>query len=497
MAIAEEHGIDTEGVRLQVHPRLHLRARRFLENDSLVLSLIEEYGSPLNVVFPQNLENNVRDFESVYKKHKLGGRIYYVTKPCKSRALMREAKQYNIGIDVSSLGSLQETLRTGWATGRIVANGPKNTAYLKAAVENKVLINADNMQELEKIVLLSRASGIKTNVGVRLCDFKSPAVDFTPYDNTFGIRIKHLEWILDFLVEYKDTINFHGFCFHIAGSNDEQKVVAIENTIQASFRAIRLGLRPQSINIGGGYPIMYADKCQEWHDYQEGLKKSVVQGRATGIWDNGGLGYKIQNGVLAGHPVFIDHAPFRAKAESLDHILLAKLSSFDNACVADILRDSLIDLDIEPGKGMLDQCGLTLGEVMFHKESGRGENLVGLDMNRTNKQAAEQKILTSPIIIYRNRARNKKSCGGVFYMGNLCLSYDILQYNKTYPEFLPEEGDVVAFPNTAAYAMDFSESESLMQPLARKIVVLQDGNNWQYFPDEQDASINREVSYAC
>lgn len=82
-------------------------------------------------------------------------------------------------------------------------------------------------------------------------------------------------------------------------------------------------------------------------------------------------------------------------------------------------------------------------------------------------------------------------------MGNLCLSYDILQYNKTYPEFLPEEGDVVAFPNTAAYAMDFSESESLMQPLARKIVVLQDGNNWQYFPDEQDASINREVSYAC
>lgn len=498
MQVSEDSGAVAGKKRPQVRPRLHPCARKFLDNRDLVLSLVKKHGSPLNIVFPQNLESNVRDLESVYKKHKLRGRIYYVTKPCKSRALMSKAREYDIGIDVSSFGSLQEALRLGWAAGHIVANGPKNNAYLEFAVKSNVLINADNIDELKKIADLSRSGGFKTRVGIRLCDFKSSATNFTPHDNTFGIRLKHLDWLLDFLLKNKDAVEFHGFSFHIAGNSDEQKIIAIENTIQASFTAIKRGLKPRSINIGGGFPIMYADICQEWHDYQENLKQSVVQGQGTGIWNNGGLGYKVQNGVLAGSPVYIDHAPFRAKGEALDFLLSARLPLFANAKVSDVLRDSLLELDIEPGKAMLDQCGLTLGSVMFNKETSFGENLVGLDMNRTNIQAAEQKILTSPIVVYQDSSLNEKIDDGVFYMGNLCLSYDLLQYNKTYPDFLPREGDVVAFPNTAAYAMDFAESESLMQPLAKKIAVTTDGKEWLCSPDEDYKPIlKQEAAYAC
>lgn len=468
-----------------VRPRIHARAKDFLKNKDLIFSLIEQYGSPLNIVFPQNLDDNIRDFEAVYAKHRLKGRKYYVTKPCKARSLMREAKQYDLGIDVSSSGSLNEALRLEWEASRIVANGPKNAQYLKKAVESGVLINADNIEELKSIADLSRASGVKTKVGVRLCDFHSASASFTPHDNTFGIRLKHLDWVLPFLSENKACLEFQGFSFHIAGDNTELKSVAIENTLTATFTAIKRGLSPKSINIGGGFPIMYADICQEWHGYVEHLKSTMLNQSSSEIWDGGTLGYRLQNGVLAGGPSLIDHAPFRAKGESLDHLVSQRLPSFGNAVIADVVRDSLLGLDIEAGKAMLDQCGLTLGQVMFTKESSFGETLVGLDMNRTNIQAAEQKILTSPIVIYQDEEKNDLCDNGVLYMGNLCLSYDLLQYNKTYPDYIPRAGDAVAFMNTAAYAMDFSESESLMQPLAKKVAVVTDGQTWKYFLDEE------------
>ncbi len=66
---------------------------------------------------------------------------------------------------------------------------------------------------------------------------------------------------------------------------------------------------------------------------------------------------------------------------------------------------------------------------------------------------------------------------------NLCMSHDMLRYNKTYPEILPQSGDLVAFPNTAAYMMDFMESETLMQPVAQKIALTENNGSWQWAKD--------------
>ena len=137
-------------------------------------------------------------------------------------------------------------------------------------------------------------------------------------------------------------------------------------------------------------------------------------------------------------------------------------------------RDSLLELYIEPGRGMLDQCGITVGRVAFIKESTWGELLVGLEMNRSNNHAQNLKQLCDPVIIPRDPARNKPNNRGVYYTGNLCVSYDILQYNKTCPDIVPERGDLVVFSNTAHYMMDFVESETLMQPLAQKVAVWPD-----------------------
>lgn len=468
----------------RLRPRIHHLIRECLSDRDFIFDLIDRYGSPLNLIFPQNLEGNIADFQSVYKKHRLRGRIYYVTKPCKSMALLREAKGHEVGIDVSSPGSLKAALENDWSAERIVANGPKNTEYLRLCVEHGVLINADSFDELNHIIELQQKYPDRpVNLGIRLSGFHSPRASFTAHDSTFGIHIKYLDKVIEFLKTNKAVLSFKGFSFHIATVQDDMRLVAMENVLSATLKAIKSGLRPRSINIGGGYPIVYADNCVEWNDYTTALKKSVVGEIESQTWNNTGLGYRAENGALSGGPMFIDHAPFHAKGEMLDHLLSSPLPEFGGQTFADILRDSLLELHIEPGKAITDQCGVTLGKVIFTKESALGHTLVGLDMNRSNIQSVDQKLLTEPQVLYRDKTQNAEHANGVFYMGNLCLAYDMIQYNKTYPEKLPQRDDVVVFCNTASYLMDFVESESLMQPVAKKIAVTNKGGAWSAVED--------------
>ncbi|PZQ48230.1 MAG: pyridoxal-dependent decarboxylase [Micavibrio aeruginosavorus] len=469
----------------RLRPRIHPLIRECLSNKKFVFDLVDRYGSPLNLVFPQNLEPNIAGFESVYKKHRLRGRIYYVTKPCKSIALLRHAKTHDVGVDVSSVNSLKTALENGWSADRVVANGPKNTDYLSLCIKNGILINADSFDELQQIVgLHAQYPDHPVNLGVRLCGFHSAHASFTAHDATFGIHIKHLDRIIEFLLVHKNILAFKGFSFHIATNLEEMRLVAVGNVLAATLKSIKAGLHPRAVNIGGGYPIMYADDCAEWNEYTTALKKSVLGEIPPQTWNATGLGYRNENGVLAGGPMFLDHAPFRAKSEMLDYLLSSPLPDFGGQRFADILRDSLLELHIEPGKAMFDQCGITLGKVAFTKESALGETLVGLDMNRSNIQSVDQKQLTEPVVLYRDETRNTAHTDGVYYMGNLCLAYDMIQYNKTYPAKLPKRDDVVVFSNTAAYLMDFVESESLMQPVARKIAVTKKMNQWSAAEDQ-------------
>jgi diaminopimelate decarboxylase len=98
-----------------------------------------------------------------------------------------------------------------------------------------------------------------------------------------------------------------------------------------------------------------------------------------------------------------------------------------------------------------------------------------LDMNRSHMHSTHQKLLTDPIVLHRDRKVCRPCPDGVFYVGNLCVSYDIIQYNKSFPALLPQPGDLVAFINTAPYIMDFIESNTLHQNLAQKVAIGPDG----------------------
>ena len=476
---------------VRLRPLIAENVKDFLNQTDLVHQLVTGFGSPLNIVFPDNIEPNLKSFQDAYKKHSLKGKIYFTSKPCKSKALVRKASLYDVGVDVSSSGSLDHVLSAGFSPNRIEATGPKNIDYILKCLQLDILINVDSVSELQSIQKLRLKLGItrKARVMIRLTGFSSPRMHFTPQDGTFGTHIRDIPEVINWLVQNQDDIDFKGFSFHITDINEQQKLVAIENALQLTFEAIKKGLQPKGIDIGGGYPIQYAQDANEYDDYIEQIKKSVLGKVESQIWNNGGLGYKDNIGVVVGGGLFMNHTPAHSRGDKLDHILTQRSPAFGNVSYADIIRDNLLELYIEPGRAVLDQCGITLSRVAYTKESTNGELLVGLEMNRSNIHSLNIKNLCEPILIPHHH-QNKANMRGLYYVGNLCLSYDILQYNKVYPDILPEAGDVVAFINTAPYMMDFTESETLMHPVANKVAVWKEGKDFRWSADERFIPIN-------
>ncbi len=477
---------------VRLRPRIAPEISSFLENKELVHQLCDGFGSPLNIVFPDQIGENVKSFEATYQKHSLRGRIYFTSKPCKSKSLIRKASLYNVGTDVSSSGSLDHVLSAGFAPDRIEATGPKNIDYILKCLQLDVLLNVDSIAELHMIQMLRLKLGVsrKARVMIRLTGFSSPRMHFTPQDGTFGTHIKDIPYVLDWLVEHQNEIDFKGFSFHVNDVNPQQKLVAIENTLELTFVALKKGLNPKGIDIGGGFSIQYADRAEDYAEYIEHLKKSVLGKVDSQIWNDSGLGYKDHNGVVVGGPLFMNHAPTHTKGNELDFLMGQRSAEFGNTRFADIIRDNLLELYIEPGRAMLDQCGITLARVTATKESTWGNQLVGLEMNRSNIHSLQIKNLCEPIIVPRLETARAQNNKGVYFIGNLCLAYDMIQYNRIYPDIMPQQGDIIGFINTAPYMMDFTESETLMHPVAEKIAVWREGEEFKWATDHKYLPIN-------
>lgn len=472
---------------LRLHPLIHSEIRKFLEQKELIFDLADGFGSPLNVMFPDIIDENAAAFRAVYKKHQIGGRIYHTSKPNKSLAVIRQAALNDVSLDVSSEEALKRAIGCGFSPQRIEVTGPKNPEYLTLAIQLGCIINADNMFELEQIIAIRKSLGIRDKIRafVRLSGFHSNRVKFTSQDGTFGIHVDDAPEAISFLSANRDAIDFIGFSYHWSMATEEQRVVALENVLTLTFAALESGLQPTGINIGGSFRIRYAEDRNEWLAYVDRIKESLLEGGQRLTWNDGGLGFRNEGGMIKGAANFMDHAVTLPGAADLDDILSRPMPSFDNVSAGQLLSDSLLELYIEPGRSMLDQTGITIGRVNFVKKSVHGETLVALDMNRSNIHSTHQKLLTDPVILHRDPARCRPCPEGVFYTGNLCVSYDIIQYNKSFPDLLPEPGDLVAFINTAPYIMDFIESSTLHQNIAQKIAVTRQGERFRWYQDEK------------
>jgi diaminopimelate decarboxylase len=458
-------------------PVLAPPVEHFLQTYADMTTLPLSFGSPLNLLFPTSMTEATRAFVQTLERHGVQGNVHFAHKPTKSKAFVKQAYADHIAIDVASKAELLDALEAGFTGEMIEATGPKNKEFLLLALQQRCSIAVDSIDELELLLQYARVLHLTTPVTVliRWHGLYSHKQQVLTKESRFGITVQRFDEVMALCRD--SLIDLKGFAFHIDTTSESEKVAAIEHMLLLLLQAQEEGFTPTIINIGGGFKVNYLAHQEEWDAYTTAIKQSIAGAIPSLTWNQTGYGFKLVDGQVRGVPNYYQYYNKVAGPAFLNSLLETPLERFEQRTGAQVMNDLMLELWIEPGRALLDQCGLTLATVTFVKRSLRGEWLVGLDMNKSNLSSIEDEMLCDPLVFSRHERALEDYTPeqGVYFVGNLCQEHDLIYRHKTFLPHLPRRDDLVVFVNTAAYHMDFNESASIGHPIAKKLVVVATG----------------------
>lgn len=469
-------------------PIVHSDIQLFIDEKNRIVELSNAFGSPLNILFPEHVRANIDGFESVFKQAHVNGCQYYAHKANKSSAILQEIAMTRAGVDVASVKEFQHALSCGIRGKRIVVTGPKNRDLLRLSMQHQAIISIDNLQELQEIITLSTSMQLDVSVSLRMHELSSAQEQFIQKDTKFGMNNGELQQAITILAEYP-SVQLQGLSMHIATSSTRERTIAAEQLLRLAIEVMEQGADIQWINIGGGYSINFLESEKEWHAYTTALQQSILypQKYEQMTWNSTGLGYWAENNRIRGSALFSEFYQSQTQFDQLARLLTHHSTEF-GMTIGQVLRENMLSLSIEPGRSLLDQVGITVAKVMATKKSAQGETLVIVDMNRAHMNAQELEYMCDPLHIPVGGTSRQKTERGMYIVGHLCLPHDIIMRHKVYLRQIPQAGDLLVFINTAGYFMDFSESETLQQPIAKKLAVRCNSeitSRYQWYTDEQ------------
>jgi diaminopimelate decarboxylase len=274
------------------------------------------------------------------------------------------------------------------------------------------------------------------------------------------------------------TLRIEGVHFHLDGYDPAERVAALGESF-ALVDALRArGHEPRFVDFGGGIPITYLDDRGEWERFWEEHAAALLGERPPLTFDGHGLGLSAHAGEIIGRPNVYPFHQDPTRAGWLAEVLGATLNppTGRHGTVAAVARESGLELRCEPGRALMDGCGLTAARVEFRKRRRDGTSLIGLAMNRTQCRSTSDDFLVDPLLLRPTPADGSAPAHGGpavegFLVGAYCIERELLIWRRLrFPEGV-EVGDVVVFPNTAGYLMHILESASHQIPLARNLVL--------------------------
>jgi diaminopimelate decarboxylase len=488
------------GVPLYLRPRLEPPLTALLADAPFLHSLVDSLGSPLNVLLPERIAENADRFRAVYGDHHLAGRVYYAHKANRSSALVRRlaaADPAGVGVDVASLGELRHVLGSGVTPDRIMATGPKDPEFLWLAARVGATVNVDSQTELEQLAGLVRKYELpRVDVLLRLSAFESAVgtagagagVRVLSRRSRFGSPVAEVGELLSAVERHGDAVELTGVAYHLDTTALGEKVRALERCVLVMDDCRARGLAPRVIDIGGGFGVGYVDDAGQWERYTTALTEAVLGTRPPLTWRGHGYGLRNEGGTVRGAAALYPAYRPTAGPGYLDELLSLPGPSLGRP-LATLLLEHLYDLHIEPGRALVDQCGLSLARVLDVRRTGEGagEYLVRLGMNAGDVSLEEHGVLVDPVLLPRTGPGGESEAGpvGVHLVGNLCLEADLITRRTVFLPRLPRAGDLLAFANTAGYAMDFHAHHAQRQPVARSVAVTREGGSWHWCLDEE------------
>jgi diaminopimelate decarboxylase len=117
------------------------------------IALADRFGTPAYVLAERDLRERARAAAGALAEHHDGpGRIVFASKALPCTAVLRIFAEEGLGVDVASAGELHLALKAGFEPGRIVVHGnAKSLAELRTAVEHRLVLAIDNLDEIDRL----------------------------------------------------------------------------------------------------------------------------------------------------------------------------------------------------------------------------------------------------------------------------------------------------------------------------------------------------------
>lgn len=437
---------------------------------------VEQFGSPVNVIHTTPLLRNIQQLVDVAASHSIDFRVYFARKANKCLAFVKSAVLAGSGIDVASEQECLQVLQCGAEGDDLVCTAAvKSKALVELCVRRRVTVVIDNWHEFACVVDHARRLDMRAVVAVRVGGFWHQNERL---DSRFGFDVDEVPTIVRKISnpEFSANVDIRGLHFHLDGYSASQRVAAIEQSVGLIELMRDQGNRASFLDIGGGIPMCYLEHESQWNDFWSVHLDAVLGRHAPLTYRGHGLGFTASNGVLLGSPNVYPYFQSPVQEQWLNQILSAKLKTGDT--VAATLRDRNIQLRCEPGRSVLDGCGMTMARVEFVKRNRHGDHFIGLLMNRTQCRTSSDDYLVDPILIPAIDRRLEEIDQPIegFLVGAYCTESELLSLRKLKFRLGVQPGDLIVFPNTAGYLMHFLESRSHQFPLARNIVFQSMGN---------------------
>lgn len=461
-------------------------------------SLVAALGSPLFCLVPTEFADNVKQYFTVFESYRIRGRVWYAVKANKAESFLDVLPFYDAGADVATREELQAALGHGLRGDAIGVSGPdKSDHLLLTACLQNCTIAVDSITELYRLKHLHFRANLKRpcNIFIRLSGFDFSVSSLTadtiptPDNSRFGIPITQWPDILRIVSDapFRAALQVAGISFHIDNYSLADRTVAIHAMLDCGIEALKQGHPFAWIDIGGGIPCQYVSPGS-WSDFTREYVNQSNAGHETAFRGRD-LGIKMELGKITNKYIY-PHDTELFKGAFLSALLESTLAS--SATVADRLKSHNIGLVIEPGRSLLDQAGFTVCQVKGVKSSSSGRQLLCVEMNISHMwdQMIGSEFTVDPILIPQSQPDHNTGSFKGHIVGNLCLENDIITWRQVSFSRIPKAGDLLVFPNTAGYQMDFIESRMHRMQLPQRVSLFKRDGHWSWKLDNNFSGLD-------
>ncbi len=428
-----------------------------------------EFGSPLNILATGVMSANLGKLSAPLEERGIRHRLFFARKVNRSLAFLREGVELGLGFDVASVIELHETAQYAPGERIIVTAAAKSRRLIEDSIRFGALIIADNADEIALLADTAQSLAKSARIGIRFAG--SPEADSTPYSR-FGFAEDECEHVISMIREAScptAPLQVEILQAHVDRYSPADRAAAARILLRANTRFRDAGFSPKAIDLGGGIVVQYARDAETWNSFCEAMRETVAGRRPMFTHHSDTFGLSTLNGEAVGdlnlYPSYTENCGGRFIESILESTGTGSEPIWKEA------RAAGLEIYFEPGRALLDGCGVSVGEVRFRKRDTDGNLLIGLAMNRHQLRQFRAEFVVDPIMVAEGPREEIPYGIGAMLVGNSCSESDFLYRRKLAIRHLPEPGDLFVFPNTAPYLMHHFEVGTHGDPLATNLIV--------------------------